>query len=89
MIQKSYSLKGLSYGYLKVSKFQNEYMKSSFLPKYEPKIVRTSTLNPDFLNEGMRKIKIPGDFRIAKIISNRIKTEIFFLFPFLQEVIWA
>ena len=25
---------------LKVSKFQNEFMKSSFLPKYEPKIVR-------------------------------------------------
>ena len=27
---------------LKVSKFQNEYMKPSFLPKYEPKIVRIS-----------------------------------------------
>ena len=27
---------------LKVSKFQNEFMKSSFLPKYEPKIVRIS-----------------------------------------------
>ena len=25
---------------LKVSKFQNEFIKSSFLPKYEPKIVR-------------------------------------------------
>ena len=28
--------------FLKVSKFQNEFMKSSFLPKYEPKIVRIS-----------------------------------------------
>ena len=27
---------------LKVSKFQNEFMKSLFLPKYEPKIVRIS-----------------------------------------------
>ena len=25
---------------IKVSKFQNEFMKSSFLPKYEPNIVR-------------------------------------------------
>ena len=30
---------------LKVSKFQNEFMKSSFLPKYEPNIVRISALN--------------------------------------------
>ena len=30
--------------HLKVSKFQNEFMKSSFLPKYEPNIVRISTL---------------------------------------------
>ena len=29
---------------LKVSKFQNELMKSSFLPKYEPNIVRISAL---------------------------------------------
>ena len=29
---------------LKVSKFQNEFMKSSFLQKYEPKIVRISAL---------------------------------------------
>ena len=29
---------------LKVSKFQNEFMKSSFLPKYEPKIVRISAM---------------------------------------------
>ena len=29
---------------LKVSKFQNEFMKSSFLPKYELKIVRISAL---------------------------------------------
>ena len=28
--------------YLNVSKFQNEFMKSSFLPKYEPNIVRIS-----------------------------------------------
>ena len=28
----------------KVSKFQNEFMKSSFLPKCEPKIVRISAL---------------------------------------------
>ena len=37
---------------LKVSKFQNEIMKSSFLPKYEQKIVEISALttqgrNPD------------------------------------------
>ena len=32
----------LSNGYLKVGKFQNEFMKSSFLQKYEPKIVRIS-----------------------------------------------
>ena len=37
---------------VKVSKFQNEFMKSSFLPKYEPKIVKISALstknrNPD------------------------------------------
>ena len=30
--------------YLKVSKSQNEFMKSSFLPKYEPNIVRISAL---------------------------------------------
>ena len=30
--------------YIKVSKFQNEVMKSSFLPKYEPKIVGISPL---------------------------------------------
>ena len=29
---------------LKVSKFQNEFIKSSFLPKYEPNIVRISAL---------------------------------------------
>jgi hypothetical protein len=29
---------------LKVSKFQNEFMKSSFLSKYEPNIVRISAL---------------------------------------------
>ena len=29
---------------LEVSKFQNEFMKSSFLPKYEPNIVRISAL---------------------------------------------
>ena len=29
---------------LKVSKFQNEFMKSLFLPKYEQKIVRISAL---------------------------------------------
>ena len=29
-------------GPLKVSKFQNKLMKLSFLPKYEPKIVRIS-----------------------------------------------
>ena len=29
---------------LKVGKFQNEFMKSSFLPIYEPKIVRISAL---------------------------------------------
>ena len=37
---------------LKVSQFQNEFMKSSFLPKYEQKIVKISALttqgrNPD------------------------------------------
>ena len=29
---------------LKVNKFQNEFMNSSFLPKYKPKIVRISAL---------------------------------------------
>ena len=29
---------------LKVRQFQNEFMKSSFLPKYEPKFVRISLL---------------------------------------------
>jgi hypothetical protein len=29
-------------GKIKVSKFQNEFMKSSFLPKYERNIIRTS-----------------------------------------------
>ena len=29
---------------LKVSQFQNEFMKSSFLPKYEQKIVKISAL---------------------------------------------
>ena len=31
-------------GLLKVSKFQNEFMKASVLPKYEQKIVRISAL---------------------------------------------
>jgi hypothetical protein len=30
--------------YLKVSKFQNEFIESSFLPKYEPKLVSISAL---------------------------------------------
>jgi hypothetical protein len=30
---------------IEVSKFQNEYMKSSFLPKHETKIVRISALH--------------------------------------------
>jgi hypothetical protein len=30
--------------FLKVSKFQNEFLKSLFLPKYEPKIVWISAL---------------------------------------------
>ena len=30
--------------FLKVSKFQNEFMKSTFLPKYEPKIARIFAL---------------------------------------------
>ena len=30
--------------YLKVSKFQNEFIKSTFLPKYEPNIVRISAM---------------------------------------------
>jgi hypothetical protein len=30
--------------HLKVSRFQNEFMKSSFFPKYEPKIARISAL---------------------------------------------
>ena len=30
--------------HIKVSKFQNEFMKSSFLPKYEPNIVRIFAL---------------------------------------------
>ena len=29
---------------LKLSKFQNQFMKSSFLPKYEPNIVRIFAL---------------------------------------------
>ena len=29
---------------IKVSKFQNEFMKSSFLPKHEPNIVKISAL---------------------------------------------
>ena len=36
--------KNVKTAFLKVSKFQNEFMKSSFLPKYEPKIVRISAL---------------------------------------------
>ena len=34
----------LSLGVLKVSKFQNEFMKLWFLPKYEPKIVKILAL---------------------------------------------
>ena len=30
--------------FVKVSKFQNEFIKSSFLPKYEPEIVRISAV---------------------------------------------
>ena len=32
---------------VKVRKFQNGFMKSSFLPKYEPKIIRISSLQYD------------------------------------------
>ena len=40
---QAYLLKGTSFFICKkVSKFQNEFMTSSFLPKYEPNIVRTS-----------------------------------------------
>ena len=35
---------------LKFSKFQNEFMNSSFLPKHERKIVRISALLSDFIN---------------------------------------
>ena len=41
-ILKDYPCK--NFCFLKVSKFQNEFMKSSFLPKYEPTIVRISAL---------------------------------------------
>ena len=37
-------LTGMQKFILKVSKFQNEFMKSPFLPKYERKIVRISAL---------------------------------------------
>jgi hypothetical protein len=40
---KALSLLGES-TFIKVSKFQNEFVKSSFLPKYERKIVRISAL---------------------------------------------
>ena len=33
-----------AFSFIMVSKFQNGFMKSSFLPKYEPKIVRISAL---------------------------------------------
>ena len=40
--------KKLAYWYiLKVRQFQNEFMKSSFLPKYKQKIVRISALCSD------------------------------------------
>ena len=47
---------------LKVSKFQNEFMKSSFLTKYEPKIVRISVLtifgrNNDFICNPTKPLK--------------------------------
>ena len=32
---------------VKVRKFQNGFMKSSFMPKYEPKIIRISSLQYD------------------------------------------
>ena len=36
---------------IEVSKFQNEFMKSSFLPKYEPKFVRISALEAQYRAE--------------------------------------
>ena len=41
-----------SWPQLKVRQFQNEFMKSSFLPKYEQKIVRISAL----CSEGRNKV---------------------------------
>ena len=35
-----YKLKIIKLRFLKVSKFQNEFLKSSFLPKYQQKVVR-------------------------------------------------
>ena len=49
---------------LKVSKFQNEFMKSSFLPKYEQKIVVCMTKKPVFIKSIQFLLPLEGrDFR--------------------------
>ena len=41
---------------LKVSKFQNEFMKSSFVPKYDPNIVRIFAQYVLYRSEILKKI---------------------------------
>ena len=46
---------------LKVNKLQNEFMKSSFLPKYERKIVRISALTLQGRNSEKKFVHILGE----------------------------
>ena len=56
-------------GLLKVSKFQNEFIKSSFLPKYEQKIVRISALTTQGRNPDNFFVHILGETMTSRIHS--------------------
>ena len=58
---------------LKVRQFQNEFMKSSFLPKYEQKIVKISALTTQGRN--------PDDFLF-------VFWEKWWLHKFIFEIVW-
>ena len=64
---------------LKVSKFQNEFLKSSFLPKYQPKIVRISALHRrNELRNMLAQQKIHSSgrrFRLLQVLRLQIHHE--------------
>ena len=61
---------------LKVSKFQNEFMKSLFLPKYEPNIVRISALHCTVITTGQKSLQFLVHI-LGETMTSSIHSEIY------------